>query len=219
MQFFPCRMLQIPFVSPNECVKPNHWTLYTMHSGTLLFWSDAIQAKALKHAMLYPTRCWADLNANKHPKGKQDNGIKHTAEIRARFVHNQTFLSFQNFLKFLSSTISFHPLVKVCPAECNILAKSVFSPSLAHIYPQSKKDIYLSTNFYFLCWKFLCSLHRAEQHLLTGTEPAEDRIGRWRQWVFCCLPSVLSLRVNFQIFHPTSLLRWLPKALPKIDQS
>lgn len=67
-------------------------------------------------------------------------------------------------------------------------------------------------NFCFPCWKYLCSLHRAVQQLLTVTGSAEGRTETWRQCVYCCLPSVLSLRVNLQIVHPISLLRWLPKA-------
>lgn len=124
---------------------------------------------------------------------------------------------FRIFSSFFPAQFHSYPLVVVCPAECNILAKFLFSPSVANIYPQSNKDIYLSTNFHFPCWKCLCSLLRAEQQLLTTTESAEARTERWRQWAFCCLPAVLSLRVNLQIFHPLSLLRQLSKALSKID--
>lgn len=44
------------------------------------------------------------------------------------------------FSSFFATQFHPYPLVVVCPAECNILARFLFSPSFAYTYPQSNKD-------------------------------------------------------------------------------
>lgn len=141
---------------------------------------------------IHSTRCWTGLNANKHAKGEKRKKKKKAYNTLLRTVHNKTLWWFQDFLSCFPGSF-LPPCGCKCPAECNTLAKFLFSSSLVHIYPQTNKDTYLSTNLYVPCWKCLCPLHRAEQQLPTATGSVEDKTERWRQ---CCfffyVPSLLS---------------------------
>lgn len=183
MQFFPCHLLQIPLVSPNQCVKPNRTNPrmpYTGHSGTHLFWSDAIQVKGLKWAMLSSTRCWASFNANKHPKEKQDNGI-YNAWLRhwLDLCTTKVSCSFRVFWNFFQHNFVLTPLWYVLLSAI-FLQNSYFPLHLLIYILRVQGCICLQT--YFFWWKCLGSLHRAGQphcHWVCREEDRENESSRF----------------------------------------
>lgn len=173
--------------------------------------------------MLSSTRCWAGLNANKHPKGKQDKAVEYNILLRYGLELCITQLSYSFRLLFifkvsLQGNFILTPLWWYVLLSAIFLQCSCFSLHLL-IYILRVARVVFVCRFFFSFWKYLCSLCRAEHQLLIATESPEDRTERWRDWVFCCLPSVLSFRVVIKVFHTISLLRWLPKALHEIDVS